>query len=352
MTGEIKNEPMIKVLVFADTHLGFDYTFKPRIKRRRRGNDFFSNFKLVLNQALEKKVDFIVHGGDIFFRSRVPGKLVDMVFEQFFEVADKGVPIYIVPGNHERSRIPHALLTAHPNIFVFDEAKTYVFRKKDTRVALSGFPCVRKNIRTLFKNELTKTGWRQVESDIYLLCMHQTVDGATTGPGNYMFRGHADVIDLADIPDSFSAVLTGHMHRHQILKSKLSGVRCPCPVFYPGSIERTSFAEQKEDKGYLILEFKKGCSTESTLISSRFIKLPARPMIEMSYNCQESTADAFNFWFEGMKKFLPADAILKIKILGLPDSELMKLLSISNLRKRLPDTMNISVQLQDFRKTN
>jgi hypothetical protein len=34
---------LIRTLLIADTHLGFDLPFRPRIKRRRRGPDFFAN---------------------------------------------------------------------------------------------------------------------------------------------------------------------------------------------------------------------------------------------------------------------------------------------------------------------
>ena len=35
---------IIRILFLADTHLGFDLAFRPRIERRRRGPEFFANF--------------------------------------------------------------------------------------------------------------------------------------------------------------------------------------------------------------------------------------------------------------------------------------------------------------------
>ena len=35
---------IIRILLIVDTHPGFDLPFRPRIKRRRRGPDFFANF--------------------------------------------------------------------------------------------------------------------------------------------------------------------------------------------------------------------------------------------------------------------------------------------------------------------
>jgi hypothetical protein len=42
---------IIPILLLADTHLGFDLPFRPRIKRRRRGPDFFANFERALMPA-------------------------------------------------------------------------------------------------------------------------------------------------------------------------------------------------------------------------------------------------------------------------------------------------------------
>ena len=107
---------MIRILFLADTHLGFDYPFKPRVQRRRRGPDFFRNFDLALQRAHRGEVDLVVHGGDIFYRSKIPARLVEMAFEPLKAVADTGVPVYVVPGNHERSSIPYHILAAHPDI--------------------------------------------------------------------------------------------------------------------------------------------------------------------------------------------------------------------------------------------
>ena len=47
---------LIRILLIADTHLGFDLPFRPRIKRRRRGLDFFANSPLSgIAQGPERK---------------------------------------------------------------------------------------------------------------------------------------------------------------------------------------------------------------------------------------------------------------------------------------------------------
>ena len=71
---------MLRALLLADTHLDFDFPWKPRGQRRRRGPDFFANYERV-QPALDGDVDLVVHGGDVLFGSKVPPRLVQMAFE-------------------------------------------------------------------------------------------------------------------------------------------------------------------------------------------------------------------------------------------------------------------------------
>ena len=201
---------LIRVLFVSDTHLGFDLPRRPRVERRRRGPDFFENFERALEPARRGEVDLVIHGGDILFRSRVPAELVARAFEPLKRVAESGVPVYVVPGNHERSRIPYALLAQHENLFLFDRPKTYVWRSQGFTLALAGFPYERR-VRKRFPVVVEETGWRNVDADAKLLLMHHAVEGARVGrlgTGDFEFTSAADVIRTADIP-------RGHGRRRQ-----------------------------------------------------------------------------------------------------------------------------------------
>ncbi len=270
---------LVRVLFLADTHLGFDLAFRPRIERRRRGPEFFANFQRALQPALDGRVDRVVHCGDLLFRSKGPARLVGMAFEPLKQVADSGTPVYLVPGNHERSAIPHRHLGQHPHIHIFDRPRTFRLQKDNLTLALAGFPFVRQGIRHHFLSLLNQTGYHRVKADIHLLCIHQAVEGARVGPVGYTFRRASDVINASEIPGEFSAVLAGHIHRYQVLTKDLKKKKTlHAPVFYPGSTDRTSFAEKNENKGYLILEFELEALKGSVLRQWQFHKLPVRPM--------------------------------------------------------------------------
>ncbi len=185
------------------------------------------------------------------------------------------MPVFVVPGNHERSRIPHLRHVRRNGIHLFDRPRTHALQCGGTRVALSGFPYERRHVRTRFPQLLESTRWRDVEADVRILCFHHCVEGATVGPANYTFRRAPGVIRTADLPADFAAVLSGHIHRHQVLEYGLDGRRLPTPVFYPGSVERTSIAEVEEVKGYVVLE----CDGTSGVTDWHFEPLSTRPLL-------------------------------------------------------------------------
>jgi DNA repair exonuclease SbcCD nuclease subunit len=265
-----------------------------------------------------------------------------MAFEPLMAVADRGTPIYLVPGNHERSAIPHRHLAQHPEIHIFDRPQTYLLNKNEFTLSLAGFPFVRHGIRRDFLHRLDQTGWKNSKADVRVLCIHQAVDGATVGPVGYMFRYATDVIRASDIPAEFSAALSGHIHRFQILSKSIRGKALNAPVFYPGSIERTSFAERFEKKGYLILEFETDGLKAGALKQWTFHELPLRPMVQLVVNAAGMTDIEIKAWIRTRMETLPEDSIVKLKIHGKISRNAETVMRAETLRSLVPPTMNIN----------
>ena len=323
----------------ADTHLGFDLPLRPRIKRRRRGPDFFANYRTALQPALERKVDIVVHGGDLLYRSRVPAFLVEMSLEPLVHIAEMGIPVFLVPGNHERGNIPLHLWARHPNLHVFDRPKTFTHTISGKLLSFSGFP-YRRNIISVFKEELNKTGYDRVTSDIRFLCIHQAIEGARVGIMNYTFRSGPEVINGADIPHGFAAVLSGHIHRAQLLTHSLHKKRLTAPVIYPGSVERTSFVERDEIKKYVILKVDL-----QGYVHVKFIPLKTRPMINLVYNVTYPDKQYLIRELKEMLSDIDPDAVVRIQIKGTSASSAEDILSAELLRRISPPTMNISLSV-------
>ena len=331
--------PSFRLLFLADTHLGFDHPVRPRVERRRRGPDFLENFRRVLTAAVEQQVDLVLHGGDLFFRSKVPAAIVDTVYSELLEFAGHGIPLVIVPGNHERSRLPTSLFLQHPSIHVFDAPRTFTFKLGGARVAIGGFPSVRRDVRDGFRKVVAATGLDDTTADTRLLCMHQTVEGASVGPRGYTFRDGHDVIRQRDLPTSCDAVLAGHIHRHQIIEVARDGSRS-MPVVYPGSTERTSFAEAAETKGYCRLEFERSTEGVWRLARTGFVALPARPMVTVEVPTEMTPAGVTRL-LNGVVRDVPPDAIVRFVTSGEVSPALRREFSAARLSRSLPTTLNI-----------
>src|SRR5215471_3837982 len=92
---------VIRVLLLADSHLGFDLPVSPRVGRRRRGHDFLANYAAALEPALRGEVDLVVHAGAVFDRPMVAPATAYQALEPLRRIAERGVSVFIVPGNHE-----------------------------------------------------------------------------------------------------------------------------------------------------------------------------------------------------------------------------------------------------------
>lgn len=336
---------LARILFLADTHLGFDMPFRPRVKKRRRGPDFFSSYRKALEPALKGKVDAVIHGGDLLYRSRVPAELVVMALEPLKEVADAGIPVYLVPGNHERSEIPFGLLTKHPRLFVFNKPRTFTLRAGRMSIGLAGFPFVRHSVRAEFAQIVQRTGWKGHTVDSLLLCSHQAFEGATVGPVGYTFRKVPDVVDLRDIPPEFQAVLSGHIHKAQVLIHDLSGQVLPTPVLYPGSTERTSFAERDEEKGFLILTLELHHPGATPCLSWRFHPLITRPMRLIDIHAGGMDEGQLKSRLSDEIRRLPVDAVVMIRLQGL-EGRANPAIRTSAIREIVPRTMNLSITVK------
>lgn len=320
--------PGVRILLLSDTHIGFDTPRHERVQRRRRGPDFQASFERALEPALRGEVDLVVHAGDLFHRSRVSAAVAEQGLAPLRRVAESGTPVFLVPGNHERSQIPFPLLAAHPNLHVFHDASTYSGSWGGIRVAISGFPFVRRVSGRAFREQLARTRYSDHSADLRLLCLHQAVEGARVGPSDFMFRPGPDVIAGAELPEGFDAVLVGHIHRHQVLTRDLRGCPLPAPVLFCGSTERTSFAEQAETKGTLRI-----LAGPARPLRWRFEALPTRAMFAVPWTGGSGALAGLR----DRLRELPQDAIVRIEVRDARDVP-----SQARIRALAP-AMNLSV---------
>jgi DNA repair exonuclease SbcCD nuclease subunit len=173
--------------------------------------------------------------------------------------------------------------------------------------------------------------------------MHQAVEGAQVGTSNFTFRRGDDVVRGRDIPDGLVTVLSGHIHRAQVLDRDLRQRPLAAPVVYPGSVERTSFAERLEDKGYQILTIGLSGSSRASLLEVSFVRLPARPMVPLSLELNDSDLPALLPRLKDRLRLLDPDSVVRVELRGGGSAGARRILTAALLRDLAPPTMNIDL---------
>ena len=328
----------LRLLFLSDTHLGLDLPTRPRVERPRRGDDLFESFERALEPVTLGGTRVLVHGGDLFYRSRVPAWLAERVFARLAELGDAGVDVFWVPGNHERGSVPRGLLLTHPAIRVFDRPRTFVVRREGLALALAGFPFAPR-VRDDFPDLLAATGHEEVAADVRLLCIHQAVEGATVGPAGYVFRSGEDVLRGRDVPSGFAAVLSGHIHRSQVLTRDLAGRPLAAPVLFAGSTDRTSFAERFEPKGTFLLEAAPD-GTRGGRSTWEFREVPVRPMTVVDL---DPSPPGLGERLARALAGLAPRSLVRLRLLSEPPPEALPFLGAEALRAAAPSGTSVSV---------
>lgn len=317
----------IRIVFVTDTHLGFDLPVRPRVKKERRGEDFFRNFQSVLEHAVSAKADLVIHGGDLFFRSKVPPAIVDRAYRMIGNFLDYGIPLIIIPGNHDRSTLPQSLFLVREGLHIAYEPKAFSFVFDTHTLQLDCIPFHKGKIRNDFP-EITGN-FPDKGNSFRILCLHEAIEGATVGPADFTFRDGDNVVKINDIPSSYDCILVGHIHRSQVLFTE-QGI----PVIHAGSIERTSMAEKDEQKGFVELVL----SIHNPLCY-RFIPLPARPMKDLVIPETCWDINSLSAYLKEELKKMPQHSVVRIK----PGKGSAELLTAQFLRDITPPGMILNI---------
>ncbi|MFX0087713.1 MAG: exonuclease SbcCD subunit D [Candidatus Hodarchaeota archaeon] len=378
----------INFLHIADTHFGANYSRKIRnIRRKKYGELFFEKNEIVIKEAFEKhNVDFIIHSGDFFNRSKPPPEVVDRAVKPFSQIANKNVHVYIIPGNHERSKLPFGLLHYQDNIHVFKKPTSFIFNKNGIKIQLTGFPYIRHNARDYINFFVKKACEASLKSNYHysILVLHQLIEGSRVQ--NYIFRKGHNIIPITSIPKTFSYIAGGHIHRFQFIyqtndsnkpsniistnsctsvkqncwkrsyqllteKNRLVLVKDPI-IAYPGSLERVSFMEREEPKGYIIGKLLYSDELDEIFRAEyQFHQLNAINMIYEVWDLQIKSCEEYvDSLLEKLRRIslnksseiLKLNGVVRVRIKGLNESSSVELNRLKTESKKLAFYLTLS----------
>jgi DNA repair exonuclease SbcCD nuclease subunit len=82
----------------ADTHLGYE-----QYGVRERFNDFSRVFWDIMDEAVQRQVDFVVIAGDLFNKRAIDAQTLIHAIEGLKKLKERHIPVIAIEGNHDRS---------------------------------------------------------------------------------------------------------------------------------------------------------------------------------------------------------------------------------------------------------
>ncbi|MEQ8752938.1 MAG: exonuclease subunit SbcD [Coleofasciculus sp. G1-WW12-02] len=299
---------MIKILHLSDIHLGSGFSHgrtNPETGLNTRLEDFVNTLSQCIDRAIAEPVDLVLFGGDAFPDATPPPYVQEAFATQFRRLVDAEIPSVLLVGNHDQHSQGNggASLCLYrtlgvPGFIVGDTLTTHPIQTRNGLVQVITLPWLtRSSLLTRPETEGLALGEvnelliqrlepilegeiRRLDSQVpTILLAHVMADRASFGAERFLAVGKGFTIPLSLMARScFDYVALGHVHRHQNLNPSNNP-----PVVYPGSIERVDFSEEKEDKGYVLIELEKG------KVQWQFCPLPVRPFCTISVNLAEET---------------------------------------------------------------
>ena len=295
---------MIKILHLSDIHLGSGFShgrINPETGLNTRLEDFVATLGRCIDRALSEPVDLVLFGGDAFPDATPPPYIQQAFARQFHRLVEANIPTVLLVGNHDQHSqgAGGASLCIYrtlgvPNVIVGDRLDAHTIQTRNGAVQVITLPWLtRSTLLTRPETEglsMSEVGHllldrlrvalegeiRKLDPSLpTILLAHLMADAATYGAERFLAVGKGFTIPLSLITrDCFDYVALGHVHRHQIL--------CKQPlVVYPGSIERVDFSEEKEEKGFVLVELERGN------VQIEFCPLPVRSFLTIELDLSE-----------------------------------------------------------------
>jgi DNA repair protein SbcD/Mre11 len=353
---------MIKILHLSDIHMGSGFShgrINPETGFNTRLEDFVNTLSICIDRALADAVDMVIFGGDAFPDATPPPYVQQAFAGQFRRLMDANIPTVLLVGNHDQHSQGQggASLNIYrtlgvPGFVVGDTLTTHCIQTRNGKVQVITLPWLTRStlmtrqeteglslaevnqllterLRVVIEGEI-----RRLDPDVpTVLLAHLMADNATLGAERFLAVGKGFTLPLSLLTrPCFDYVALGHVHRHQNLNKSNNP-----PVIYPGSIERVDFSEEKEDKGYVMLELERGSA------EWEFCPLTVRTFRTIEVDISKAD-DPQALLMKAIAKYDIQDAV--VRLIYKLRSEQMDLIDSSSLHTALSPAHTYTIQAE------
>jgi DNA repair protein SbcD/Mre11 len=328
----------MNILHVSDIHMGSGFAhgrINPLTGLNTRLEDFGKSLATCIDRAITDQVDLVMFGGDAF-PDATPAPYIQEVFaSEFRRLVDHQIPLILLVGNHDQHAQGQggASLSIYrtlgvPGVIVADKLATHRIETKNGCLQILSIPWINRSalltrpeseklslpeINDLLLSRLEPAlegEIRRLDASLPTVVLgHLMADNAKLGAEKLLAVGRGFTMPLSMlVKESFDYVALGHVHRHQ----NLNPANDP-PVVYPGSIDRVDFSEEKEDKGYVMIQIQPGAalSERAFQVNWEFCPLPVRPFLTIKVNASKDEDPQAKI-IKAIKKGTIEDAVVRL----------------------------------------
>jgi DNA repair exonuclease SbcCD nuclease subunit len=296
----------MKMLHLADSHLGYSaYRKVTEEGINQREIDVYRAFTQCIDYAVKTKPDLVLHAGDLFDSVRPTNRAITVALQQILRLSEENIPFVVISGNHETPKLKET-----GNIFTIFEHLDQVYPIYSNRYETVSFETKESKI-TVHAIPQCQTP-KEFDENLKKITIEKNVDfnvlmahGAVAGIKEFKMNEFNELfIPVKNLRSDFDYIALGHYHTHTKLQDN---------AFYAGSLERLTFTEAPDQKGFLEIDL-------GQKLKHRFIPVIVRPMIDVPpLECSTlSIEEILKKIKETIRSIEPKEKIIRIRLDNLP----------------------------------
>lgn len=292
----------------------------------QRKEDLNRNFSTIVEYALKNKPDVFLISGDVF--DRISPTNVSRVFvtQKIKQLKDAKIPVFIIGGNHD---VPKFGVSPTLAIDALSSAGLATVFSRSDRIEKQLLHIGRKTVCVSGKSYYTQFEGSNplrgvdipLDGKYNILMIHGSLQGLNvTSLSPEMANQNPFLAD--DVKKGLNYLALGHFHNYFYREHK------GCAIVNPGSLEKLSWTEINDDKGFVWAELH-GSET-----SVGFVKLDTRPMEiqELTFSKNEKASQSIkDYVIDFLSRLSDKEKMLKLNLRGVISQDQYNQLKINEI---------------------
>jgi DNA repair protein SbcD/Mre11 len=305
----------VKILHFADLHLGVENYghIDPVTGLSTRLLDILGSLDQLVDYAIQNEIDLVLFCGDAY-KNREPSQTHQREFaKRISRLSDSGIPVFLLTGNHDlpntmgRATSTEIFSTlAIKNVYVSSRPEIVQVPTRSGVVQIASLPWLRRgailsredtrNLNFEQINERMQVSLNNIIKDHIskldpslpsILAAHVWVASPNlkVGSERMMTIGQEHALLLGNVANpAFDYIALGHIHKEQVLSNSP-------PVIYAGSLGKLDFGDEKDEKGFWIVDIKPAEQREKRSVSYEFHPVKERDFLTIDVTLMVQDTD-------------------------------------------------------------